>query len=332
MTYSADSKDFYIADNTIIGRHDPDTLTGWYGLDKPTPLSSYYAIKVYGRSHVVCHNYIAYFHDGICIDTHGLPEPGKECVSIDFYGNSIYNVSDDFIEADGGVHNIRVFENKGLNAYHSGLSSQPSFGGPIYFVRNICYNISGTAMKYMVRPAGILTFQNTFIAEASVSPFSNGHFRNNLFLGPDDSRPALNTATLTRYSTMDYNGYRIKKGNGIKYRLRWPSLDSLNNADEKDLSTVEFLTLREFQKRTGYDQHSIELDYYSTFENVPLPDPLKKGHVYPDNGLDFRLKAGSKAVDAGCILPNINDGFLGKAPDIGALEYGKPPIQYGPRK
>jgi len=332
MTYSADSKDFYIADNTIIGRHDPDTLTGWYGFDKPTPLSSYYAIKVYGQSHVVCHNYIAYFHDGICIDTHGLPEGGKECVSIDFYRNSIYNVSDDFIEADGGVHNIRVFENKGLNSYHSGLSAQPSFGGPVYFIRNICYNVSGTAMKYMVRPSGILTYQNTFIAEASVSPFSNGHFRNNLFLGPDDSRPALSTATLTRYSTMDYNGYRLKKGNAVKYRLRWPLLDSMNNADDKDLSTVEFLTLREFQKRTGYDQHSIELDYNAIFENVPLPDPRKKGHVYPDKGLDFRLKAGSKAVDAGAILPNITDGFLGKAPDIGALEHGKPPVQYGPRQ
>jgi hypothetical protein len=28
MTYSADSRDFYIADNVLIGRHDPDTLVG----------------------------------------------------------------------------------------------------------------------------------------------------------------------------------------------------------------------------------------------------------------------------------------------------------------
>ena len=105
LTYSADSKDFYIADNTIIGRHDRDSLIGWYGFEKPAPLTSYYAIKVYGQGHVVCHNYIAYFHDGICVDTHGLPEEGKPlCSSIDFYRNDIFNVADDFIEADGGVH------------------------------------------------------------------------------------------------------------------------------------------------------------------------------------------------------------------------------------
>lgn len=332
MTYSADSKDFYIADNVMIGRHDPDTLIGWYGFDKPAPLTSYYAIKVYGQSHVVCHNYIAYFHDGICVDTHGLPEAGKECVSIDFYGNDIFNVSDDFIEADGGVHNIRVFENRGINAYHAALSAQPVFGGPVYFIRNICYNIPGTALKYMIRPAGIFTYQNTFIAEASISPFSNGHFRNNLFLGPDDNRPALNSATLTNYSTMDYNGYRKKKGSQVNYRLKYPLQDSLNHADEKELPLVELFTLNDFRKKTGYELHGVELDYDGIFENVPLPNPQQKGHVYAVKGLDFRLKPSGKAIDAGCMLPNITDTYSGKAPDFGAIEYGQPPLQYGPRK
>ncbi len=41
----------------------------------------------------------------------------------------------------------------------------------------------------------------------------------------------------------------------------------------------------------------------------------------PDN-LDFRPKAGSELVDAGIIIQNINDHFLGKAPDIGPYEFG----------
>jgi hypothetical protein len=148
VTYSADSKDFYIADNVMIGRHDPDTLVGWYGLEKPSPLSSYYAIKVYGQSHVVCHNSISYFHDGICVDTHGLPEEGKpKCASIDFYRNDIFNMADDFIEADGGVHNIRVFENRGFNSYHSALSAQPVFGGPVYFLPKYLLQRSGHGAK-----------------------------------------------------------------------------------------------------------------------------------------------------------------------------------------
>src|SRR5690606_18375231 len=44
MTHSADSKDFYISDNVMIGRHDPDTLIGWYGFENPSPLTSYYAV------------------------------------------------------------------------------------------------------------------------------------------------------------------------------------------------------------------------------------------------------------------------------------------------
>jgi hypothetical protein len=331
VTYSADSKDFYIADNVMIGRHDPDTLVGWYGLKEPAPLTSYYAIKVYGQSHVVCHNYIAYFHDGICVDTHGLPEEGKpKCASIDFYRNDIFNMADDFMEADGGVHNIRIFENRGFNSYHAALSAQPIFGGPVYFIRNICYNIPGTAMKYTVRPSGIFTYQNTFLSDVSITNFSNGHFRNNLFLGPDENRPSLNGTTFTRYSTLDYNGYRKKNGTGGKYQWRYPTNDSLNHADEKKLTVSDFKTLIDFIKKTGYEVHGVELDY-DIFENVPMPDPKRKGHIYQIKGYDFRLKSRGKAIDAGCVLPNITDNFSGKAPDLGALEFGQELPHYGPR-
>lgn len=331
VTYSEDSKDFYIADNTLIGRHDPDTLIGWYGFKEPAPLTSYYAIKVYGQSHVVCHNSISFFHDGICIDTHGQPEPGKECISIDFYRNDIFNMADDFIEADGGSHNIRVFENRGFNSYHSALSAQPIFGGPVYFIKNLCYNVSGTALKYTVRPAGIYTYQNTFIAEAAITNFSNGHFRNNLFLGQDDTRPSLQATSFTNYSSMDYNGYRKKSNNQGNYRLKYPLSDSLNQADEKELTWSNYKTLEEFSAGTGYEKNGIEVDV-NIFEKVSLPDAKNKGLIYPVKNYDLRLKINSKAIDAGCVLPNINDGYRGKASDLGALEYGAQLPAYGPRK
>lgn len=331
VTYNADSKDFYIADNVMIGRHDPDTLVGWYGLEKPSPLTSYYAIKVYGQSHVVCHNSISFFHDGICVDTHGLAENGKpKCVSIDFYRNDIFNMADDFIEADGGVHNIRVFENRGFNSYHAALSAQPIFGGPVYFFKNICYNVPGTALKYTVRPSGIFTYQNTFVADVAISNFSNGHFKNNLFIGFNDKRPAISGTTFTRYSSFDYNGYRKKPGGGVKYRWRFPSSDSLNNADEMKLTVYEFKSLKELRKTLGFEKNGMELDE-NVFVNVLLPDPSKRGHIYQVGGSDFRLKPTSRAVDAGCFLPNINDNYSGKAPDLGALEIGEQVPVYGPR-
>ena len=47
---------------------------------------------------------------------------------------------------------------------------------------------------------------------------------------------------------------------------------------------------------------------------------------------DFRLRAGSKAIDAGMILPNVNDGYRGRLPDLGAYEFGEAIPHYGPRK
>ncbi len=332
MTHSADSRDFYIADNVMVGRHDPDTLVGWYGLEHPSPLTSYFAVKVYGQGHVIRNNSISFFHDGICVDTHGLPEPGqdKKCVSIDIYGNDIFNMSDDFIESDGGVHNIRVFNNRGFNAYHAALSAQPLFGGPVYFIRNILYHVPSTSLKFMIRPAGTLVYNNTFCMETSIYGFSNGHFRNNLFLGPDDDRPVFSGATFTTYSTLDYNGFRNKERDGPKYIWRAPADRSLNHIDRGELKEIQAETLEEYTSETGYEEHGVELDY-DIFEKVTPPDPARSGHVYPREGYDFRLKGSSAAVDAGCILPNITDGYRGKAPDLGALEHGQQEPRFGAR-
>jgi len=36
-------------------------------------------------------------------------------------------------------------------------------------------------------------------------------------------------------------------------------------------------------------------------------------------------------IDSGVLLPGFNDGFAGKAPDLGAFEVGLPPLQFGRR-
>ena len=40
--------------------------------------------------------------------------------------------------------------------------------------------------------------------------------------------------------------------------------------------------------------------------------------------LDFRLKPGAAALDSGKPVTGITDGFLGKAPELGAYEAGGP--------
>jgi hypothetical protein len=75
--------------------------------------------------------------------THGSPDAAEEhhATAIDFYNNDIHLMADDFIEADGGVHNIRVLRNRGVNAAQCGLSAQPVYGGPAYYIRNVLYHV-----------------------------------------------------------------------------------------------------------------------------------------------------------------------------------------------
>jgi len=46
-------------------------------------------------------------------------------------------------------------------------------------------------------------------------------------------------------------------------------------------------------------------------------------------GFDFRPREGSPLIDAGRVVPGITDGFKGKAPDIGAYEFGAEPWKAG---
>ncbi|MBY0507328.1 MAG: hypothetical protein K2X03_25665 [Bryobacteraceae bacterium] len=331
-TENAGSRDFLITDNLFLGREDQMRLIGWNqagqraaGIYPSHQLRSFFAVKVYGPGHVVAHNAVAYFHDGICISTYGPPDPDPErrASSIDIYRNDIHLSNDDFIETDGGAHNVRVFENRGVNAAHNGYSSQPVFGGPIYFFRNLLYHVpAGGAFKFSASPAGMLVYHNTLIGEQTArEPYSNVHFRNNLFLGRDvPKRGVMTWANATGNYSSDYNGYRPNRDVAAQYAWLVPG-----KTEWKDFST-----LAEFRAGTGQEMHGVEIDY-DVFEKLAPPDPARRYQVHHAMDLNFRLKPNSKAVDAGVLLPTINDTFTGKGPDLGALEVNQPEPHYGPR-
>lgn len=339
-TEYAGSSDFYIADNLFIGREDRFRLIGWTRSRTPTTshpygshlLTSYYAIKVYGPGHVIARNAIAYFHDAIGISTYGTPErdPKRRASSIDIYGNDIHMSNDDFIETDGGVHNVRVFNNRGVNAAHGGYSSQPVFGGPIYFYRNILYHVPGVAFKFSAKPAGLFIYHNTIIGEQTArDPYANAHFRNNLFIGCDTDRGVMAWANATNAFSSDYNAFRPNRGINAQYRWLAPPPGAITRYEVGSSDWKSFATLAEFRAATGQEKHGFEVDF-DIFEDLAPPDPKNRHAVYHAMDLNFRLKAGSKAVDAGVIIPTINEEFTGRAPDLGALERGAIEPKYGP--
>jgi len=348
------SKNFYIADNVFIGRHDPNKLQSWWTPavwakfpGYPAPITSEYAIKIYGQGHVVAYNYVANWHDGIDIATYGDPDgtpkesPDRVPVSIDFYNNDIYNMADNCIEADGGAHNIRVFRNRCFNSAGGALSAQPTFGGPLYFFQNLIYNTTtGGPLKLIDTPAGVLIHQNTLVGQGRLmGPASNIHFLNNLILGDGWADPVLNLRTYTNYSSSDYNGFYPNPGAANSFEWTSPDFGTLSDYAGK-LVTRNFKTLKEYQDATKQDLHSVEVDY-RIFAKVEPPDKSDPQRLYNPEDFYFQLQPvlggfeigqfANPAIDTGVLLPTINDDFTGKAPDLGAYELGRPLPHYGPR-
>jgi hypothetical protein len=184
----------------------------------------------------------------------------------------------------------------------------------------------------MGKPAGLILYHNTVISEnRNTQTFSNAHFRNNLFLGTDGAgRVVAAFPNATAYSTYDYDGYRPNRIAADQYVWIAPAAGKLRDYEAGMREAKRFKTVADLAAATGAETHGVELDY-DIFENVSPPDPKQPHAVYHAADYDFRLKAGSKAVDAGTRLPNVNEDFSGRAPDLGAIESGKPAPVYGPR-
>jgi hypothetical protein len=365
------SKDFYIADNYFIGRNDPKHLIAWAGnfwaqfagVDGqrfPPKMASYIAVKVYGSGHVIAYNYVANFHDGIDTETYGNPDgsaaidrpkyPPKQYwnrrpVSIDYYNNLMTNFHDDAFEIDGSMHNVRVMRNLMINNASQPFCNQPALGGPVYWIRNISFNSPGGSVRFG-GGSGIFFYNNTIFGEVSGGTTSNTHFRNNLILAQNaiagfnsdrGSPPVFGFTTYTNYTTSDYNGFSPNPN--APYAFQWNSpawsvaADYARRGHDAQVETRRYKTLEEYQKATGQDSHSMLVDY-GAFMNVPRLD----GHdvktvqkLYDPKDLDFRLKPASSPIDRGAPLPNITDGFTGRAPDLGAIEFGQDAPHFGPR-
>ncbi len=356
------SSDFYIADSVFLGRNDPHHLTGWTGpfwqqfenvagQEYPPVMKSYTAIRLYGPGHVVAHNYVADFHDGIDTEMYGQPDgshpidgpsyPPREFwdrrpTAIDVYNNYITNAHDNSIEMDGSMHNIRVMRNMLINSASHPMSTQPSTGGPVYFIRNIAYHAPGGSTRLTAGSPGVFFYHNTVLTETSAGASSNVHWRNNLMLG-SNAQPALfNINTNTNYSSSDYNGFGPNAG-AEAFQWNSPPWDVpkilADGSGPTKIEPRKFATLEAYAQATKQDQHSVLVGYdiFMKVAKLDAKDLATVQRLYKAEDLDLRLRPGSAAIDRGVALPNVSDGFAGQAPDLGALEAGQAVPIYGPR-
>jgi len=292
---------FLLADNTIVGRA---TWPRTRGVEERG------GIRLGGSGHVVCYNRIRGFADAVSV------HPSYPCAAIDFYGNDISECTDDGLEMDYSEHNTRCFENRLTNVFQ-GISLQPVHGGPVYVFRNALLNVGQETFKLHNGPSGALLFHNTSVKAGmpwelmTGEAVSNCVSRNNLFVGTAASYAFENTAPM-QGCDFDYDGFAGRWKLVLKWnKVRYPSLDDM-------------------QASAPVYRHLVQLDAKTLFQSGrTAPDDTAKQYSPKEN--DLRLGPHSSAVDAGVGLPNVNDAFVGDAPDLGAYEAGQTLPHYGPR-
>ena len=318
---SLDQKDFYIADNTLQGRLTWPTV---YGTDNGIHAVDN-GIVAPGFGHVVCHNQISGYGDAMTIGQNGAR-------AADFYGNDILWTYDNGVELDSSEGNTRVFRNRFTNTWDT-LSVQPILGGPAYLFRNVVVNAVDEQMKFHAlnttpsqEPNGVLAYNNTFVSPKIdlnlCTPNVSHHFRieNNLFVGPAVLNNTLNKAALwcgpIDDGHFDFNGY-------------WPDGQFNFNlpAPGGGYASVNFANFAAMQAGGVLETHGTLLQGL-IFASGLIGMQNYTIQVPPQ---DATLALGSSGIDRGMVLPNINDGFTGSAPDLGALEVGCPNPLYGPR-
>jgi hypothetical protein len=310
------ARDCYIADNVVQG------ITPW----RPEAMGANgdnigEGIQITGPGNVICFNRVTGFRD--CISTMEDTQVADQ-YCIDIYHNDIYTGADDGIEADFCFHNCRVVRNRLTNCF-VGLSSQPGLGGPTYFIRNVMYNLTFDPFKLNRGSRGDVILHNTVVKVgdglriSSTAMFDHALLRNNLCIGG----PSGNVR---------WGGYGAGRGQAIRVNSPGPNCsfdyDAVGTYEtpfDGAIGGQRFSSLHEL-RQGPHERHAVQVDM-SIFDNVAFPiSPLPER-----DPPDLRPKAASPVLDAGLRLANINDDFLGAAPDIGAYEAGQQIPHYGPR-
>jgi hypothetical protein len=309
------SENLYIADNRITGSTQWTlSALGVSGDNRGE------GIWVTGPGHVIEHNYVRGFRDGISL-LEGAE--ASDQYSIDIVHNDIYDCADDGVEADFCVHNCRIVRNRLTNTFIA-LSSQPGLGGPTYFIRNSMYNVILSAFKLQRGSIGDVALHNSVVKNGDALgiytdvTFDRQYFRNNLFIGGPGGT---------------YNGYSSGTGRvialaaaGARGDYDYDGFGSTTGTFQGGLGTVTFSSLAQLQANTS-EKHAVALGL----------DVFETTVAYPSNPFPARpatslaIAADSAAENAGVVLPSINDGYAGSAPDLGAHERGEPLPPYGPR-
>lgn len=215
----------------------------------------------------------------------------------DIYGNSISQVWDDAIEAEGGDANVRIWGNY-IDLVFTAIAISPVSRGPAYIFRNIIHRTqyapgrtfySGYFIKAKsydgYRGDGVFIFHNTIYRHDGVGGVTRGIYSLGTWVKNFTSRNNIIDASKTAISV----------GSGSV--------------------GIDF----------DYDLHLGELVGIDGDEQ----NGMQAGGIYDsDPSMQYALAAGALGHDDGSVIPNFSDNAIG-LPDMGAQENGAPPLEFG---
>lgn len=237
----------------------------------------------------------------------GDPPPSRFSTETDVYDNHFSEHTDDAIEPEGYCSNIRIWGNH-IEDVHMAFAVAPAAPGPTWILRNVAYNFgasrtsqidgyTASALKinsgYPTPIGPLLLYHNTFLTEA---PGTDAL----ALLDPGES-----TSLVARNNVIAGTHYTLYKVNPITLDFDWDAHHTTDPVRFVKWEGANHADLAALQSAEGQEMNGIEAPPL-------LMDPA---------GGNFTPQAGSSLVDRGLVLPGINNGFEGAAPDVGAVEY-----------
>lgn len=239
----------------------------------------------------------------------------------DIYGNIIANVWDDAIESEGANMNVRIWNNY-IEKTFQHIATACTSKGPLYIFRNVFGEsrrthldpLGGSMIKVGQRDefggGRKFVFHNTAIQPKGAFHVFSGH---------------VNPNTVTRNNIFDCPG-------------RLTSSREVETPCDFDYDLFTGMDRGIAKERHGIGGNpSFVKSYALEFYPSSTTTEIKWGKVPIQQGdrivtlTDPVTTVPNPVVDSGVRLPNFNDDYAGKMPDLGAFELGRPPIRFGRR-
>jgi hypothetical protein len=229
----------------------------------------------------------------------------------DIYGNRLSECWDDAIESEGANANVRIWGNFITNTFVKIAIASVSIG-PIYIWRNVAgtsrYSPFGTTDEDEHGP---------FLKAGSRNRYNGGRifvFHNTLLQPPPPAG--------------------LQKTLGCNIGLSSYGGDVLNMTSRNNVLHIVSERSASIGSRTTSPTNDFDYDLYNGRIDGPENQEthgIQGAPIYNAGTAAgcFWLAPDSPGRDAGVRLPNFNDGFTGKAPDMGACETGTRPMEFG---